>query len=175
MQKILIVGTSGCGKSTLALKLEKLLNIQNFDLDDYYWLPNWQPNPEYLNHVMGEILERNSWIISGNYSKFQPQLLQKADTIIWLDYAFMRCMYQGLKRSLRRIFFKKPCCNGNFETFKRTFLSSNSLLVWIISTYKRRKNFYSLLFKNTNARQQFLRFKNPKELNKWVNQLIKNF
>jgi len=123
MQKIIIVGTSGCGKSTLALKLEQLLEIPQYDLDDYYWLPNWQPNPVYLKDLLDTILQQDSWIINGNYSKFQPLLWGNADTIIWLDFTLSRCFYQCLKRSLSRLISQTPCCNGNFETFLRTFFS----------------------------------------------------
>lgn len=128
MQRILIVGTSGSGKTTLAKKLTQLLEIPAYDLDDYYWLPNWQPNPDYLEQQLNQIISHSNWIISGNYSKFKAILWEQADTIIWLDYSFGRCFFQGLRRSLQRILKKETCCNGNYETFRRTFLSTNSLL-----------------------------------------------
>ena len=172
MQRIVIVGTSGCGKSTLALQLEHLLGIPHYDLDDYYWLPNWQPNPASLKILLNKVLQENSWIISGNYSDFQSLLWEKADTIIWLDFSLTRCLYQGLKRSVKRMLFRQTCCNGNYETFKRTFLSSHSLLKWILTTYKRRRDCYHQLFQRPKTDKCYFRFKNLNELKNW---LLKSF
>ena len=81
MKRIVIVGTSGCGKTTLANKLSKMLSIPCIDLDDYYWLPNWQSrDPEEFYTIVGELTKDESWIINGNYSNVRKLIWERCDT-----------------------------------------------------------------------------------------------
>ena len=41
-KKIILIGTSGSGKTTFGNNLSKILKIPCTDLDDLFWLPNWQ-------------------------------------------------------------------------------------------------------------------------------------
>jgi len=172
MKRIVIIGTSGCGKTTLAKKLSKILNITCYDLDDYYWLPNWQPqsDKEFFN-IVDMLSSKKTWIMSGNYSKVNHFIWERCDTIIWMDYSLLRCLYQGIKRSLKRYIGKQPCCGNNYESFRRTFLSRNSIILWILSTYKRRKKSYKQAFKNKKEGKAYLMFSNPEETNKWLGNL----
>ncbi len=50
--KIAIVGNPGSGKSTLAVKLQKILGISLYHLDQYFWKPGWQRSDcEFLTYV----------------------------------------------------------------------------------------------------------------------------
>ena len=172
MKKVIIVGTSGSGKSMLANQLSLLLKVTSYELDDYYWLPGWQANPFCLQLLLNQLKNQEAWIVNGNYTKLLGPLWRQADTIIWLDYSFTRCFLQGLKRSLKRIFYRIPCCNGNFETIQRTFFSKDSLLVWIASTYQRRKAAYHDQFAQSSSGNKYLRFQTPKQLKPWLHSLF---
>ena len=48
-------------------------------------------------------------------------------------------------RSLRHLAVRKVLWNGNRESFRRTFLSRDSILVWVITSYRRRRRDYATL------------------------------
>jgi adenylate kinase family enzyme len=103
MKKITIVGNPGSGKSTLAKQLGRLLNIPVYHMDALYWKPGWiAANEQELLQQHDEIVKRESWIIDGNYSATLPKRLKEADTILFLNYSTIKCLY-GITR--RRIQF----------------------------------------------------------------------
>ncbi|MFN7038779.1 MAG: adenylate kinase [Alphaproteobacteria bacterium] len=169
MNRIFIIGTSCSGKTSLAKILSQKLNIETYDLDEYIWLKNWQlQNREEYEKIVKTILNEPQWIISGNSSFVR----EKADTLIWLDYSFKTIFWRAIKRCLKRIIKKESCCNNNIETFRRTFFSQDSILLWIIKTYKKRKKEYIELFATTNNKI-CLRFSNPNETQIWFDKLNK--
>ena len=167
--KIVIVGTSGCGKTTLGRKLAILGGQKLVDLDDIYWLPNWTPRSdvEFFTLLQKEVAN-DRWIISGNYSRARAHIWQEADMIIWLDLPLTTCLWRGFKRSLFRWIKQEPCCGGNYETFGRLF-GKDSILLWIFNTYARRKSTYSELFSSLPSSKRYIRLKNTKEINEFIN------
>jgi len=106
MKRIAIIGISGSGKSTLANKLGKKLNIPVFHLDKYYWNVGWKERyatKKEFNTVAEGFTNNDTWIIDGNYRGSIGVRLQKADTIIFLDYPKIL----GLWRSFKRVFNRK--------------------------------------------------------------------
>jgi adenylate kinase family enzyme len=101
MQKILLIGSGGSGKSTLARKLGMRLGIDVHHLDALLWKPNWTPatRQEQLA-TQSALIERESWIIDGNYGGTLNFRLDAADTIIFLDLPKTICTYRILKRML---------------------------------------------------------------------------
>lgn len=168
-QRVLIVGTSGCGKTVLAKTLARKFHISYYDLDDIYWLPNWQQrsDQEFIERVY-EITLLNKWIICGNYTKIQQQILNRADCVIWLNYSLARCLWWTFKRSLKRIITHESISGSNYETFSRCFLNRNSLFIWILKTYHRRKQHYFSLYNTQQEKIIYLRFDSPFELSKWL-------
>lgn len=166
MKRIAIVGTSGAGKTTVAKKLSRKLNIPAYELDNLYWLPGWQSTDwSIFAEKVSSIVEKDSWIICGNYSKVREIIWDKADMIIWLDYSFLLCFIRSLLRSIKRIFTKQQCCNGNYETISRTFFSKNSILLWIIKSHSRHKKSYASAFLEERYNKKVLvRVSSPKQL-----------
>lgn len=147
-QRIVCVGTSGCGKTTMAKKLSALTGISAVDLDDLYWLPGWHPLPEtQFDESVKELVERESWIISGNQSKLIPLMWSRAELVIWLDYPLYKLVWRVVKRTVRRIWSGEECCNGNYETVSR-FFSRRSILYFVIAHYRKRKRVYGRLFES---------------------------
>ncbi len=169
--KIVIVGTSGCGKTTLGRKLAKLTGHTLVDLDSIYWLPNWTPRPddEFFALLQKEV-SSDSWIICGNYSRAREQIWGQADMIIWLDLPLLTCLWRGFKRSLVSFITQRPCCNGNYETAARLF-GKDSILLWIYSTYKRRKNSYAKFFTAPCDNRRFIKLKTTKEVSTFYHSL----
>lgn len=138
-KRIIVVGTSGSGKSVLAKEIGLKLALPHIELDDLYWQPNWgQCSKEELRIKVLELIQADSWVMDGNYGDLREVVWSRATTLIWLDYPFYLIFYRALKRSLHRIRNKEKACGSNYETYRRLF-SKQSILVWVIKTYWRRK------------------------------------
>lgn len=99
MKKIAIIGSGGSGKSTLARKVGELLQIEVFHLDALFWKPGWVGTSKQEQRlVQNELVEKEKWIIDGNYGRTIDIRLHKADTIILLDLPRTICAYRVVKR-----------------------------------------------------------------------------
>ncbi|MBS0321282.1 MAG: toxin [Proteobacteria bacterium] len=137
---MVVVGTSGSGKSTLAQKLAVELGHACIDLDDLHWGPAWTPKPEARFHeLVATAAAASRWVIAGNYGKVRDLVWPRATCIVWLNYSFATVMTRSVRRSIRRIWRQEALFAGNRETFQRTFLSRDSILLWVISTFARRR------------------------------------
>ncbi len=171
--RLAVIGTSGSGKSTLAAAAARKLGIKHIEQDQLFWLPKWQmiPRDQFAEAVQKEI-SVDSWTICGNHSFLQEQIWERATHVVWLNYSLTTCLGRGFLRTIRRVFLREECCNGNREGFRHAFMSKNSILWWILTTHKSRGEQYrqaQRLGKFCNA--QFLEFKRPVEADKWFRDL----
>lgn len=169
-QRISIVGTTGSGKTTLAHNLSLLLDVPHIELDAIHWRENWEPLPvDEFRAQVAQALIQDCWVVDGNYSKVRDIIWERADTIVWLDYGLPRILYQLLQRTLHRVFTRQELWNQNREHFRSQFLSRDSLFLWAIKTYPRRKKLYSELFAKTEySHLNIVRFSSPKATQKWT-------
>lgn len=101
MKKILVIGSSGSGKSTFARKLGDLLKIKVIHLDSHFWHPGWIETPkDEWPGVVERLLERDTWIMDGNYSGTLEKRILACDTIIFLDLPRTICLARVLKRRI---------------------------------------------------------------------------
>lgn len=99
VKRILVIGSPGSGKSTLSRKISQKLGILCVHLDRIFWQPNWVQTPkEQFDLMLQQELEKESWIIDGNYKRTLQHRLQYADTVIWLDLPTLTCMLRVLCR-----------------------------------------------------------------------------
>ncbi|HRE58423.1 MAG TPA: adenylate kinase [Candidatus Kapabacteria bacterium] len=170
--KIVVVGTSGSGKTTLAMKIKAALRIPHIHLDSLYWLPNWRERSvEEFRRITKEALSAtDSWVCDGNYSAVRDLIWREATHIIWLNYSPGLVFWRGLKRTCRRVFLKEEFIHGNYESFTHAFLSRNSILWWILTTYKVRRKRYPLLLEAEQKKRNVhvVIVHNPHELEKFL-------
>jgi len=173
MRKIAIVGTSGSGKTYFAKRLSKKLGIEHFELDNYYWQPEWAQVPiDDFKKSLIEITKNPTWIVCGNYSKFRKEIFSDLDTVFWLDFPLSTCLIQSLKRALSHIWHKTPTCNGNVETLRRLFLSKKSILLWVLTTHKKRRQTYLKLMNDPElADINWVTFKSKDDIAKHLDTL----
>jgi len=143
-QRILIVGPSGSGKTTLARQLGQIQDLPSVDLDDLHWLPNWQTRPHTeLRAAVAAVVAQEAWVISGNYNMLQDLTWSRAQLVIWLDLSLPLTLGRVIWRCLTRSLLKEPCCNGNYESLRMTFLSKDSLLLWVLQSHAKIRQRYA--------------------------------
>ena len=171
MKKIAIIGVSCSGKSTFAQELSKQLNLNFIDLDDLFWNPGWVVTEANLfSEKVKAVLETESWIIVGNYHSVQKVILKDADTIIWFDYSRFVVWKRALTRTLKRALFREPCCNGNYESFKLSFFSKDSILLWVYQDYPRKKKRYEEMVNSKHFKSKtYKRIRHPREAVSFLN------
>lgn len=99
MKKIILIGSGGAGKSTLSRKIGEALGIEVIHLDKLYWQPNWvgRPKPE-MREIIERLLERDEFVLDGNFNSTMELRMKASDTIIYLDFPRTICLYRALKR-----------------------------------------------------------------------------
>lgn len=101
MQRVLVIGSGGSGKSTVASQLGELLNLEVNHLDKFYWRAGWvEPETDEWLKIVTELIERDSWIIDGNYSGTLELRLQRCDAVVFLDMSRVLCLWRIVKRFL---------------------------------------------------------------------------
>lgn len=101
MRRVVIVGTTGAGKTTLARTLATKLHAAHIELDALYWQQNWTPAADFVSRVENA-LQAECWVADGNYSRAQSLVLNRADTVVWLDYSLGTKFIRLSKRTVRR-------------------------------------------------------------------------
>ncbi|GAA0314464.1 DNA topology modulation protein [Bacillus carboniphilus] len=102
MKKILIIGSGGAGKSTLAKKLGELLHFPVYHLDSIFWKENWTPsNREEFRQNIRSVMEKEEWILDGNFGSTLDMRLKHCDTVVFLDYPSLTCVYGVVKRRIQ--------------------------------------------------------------------------
>ena len=123
--KICIFGNAGTGKSTLSWQLSQLLQLPVYHLDRYFWSPNWiERSDEEFFASVETIQAQNEWIMDGNYLRFLFQeRLHACDTVIFLDFSRVFCLYRIIKRYYRnKNKPRKDLCTGCFDKLDWGFI-----------------------------------------------------
>ena len=167
-RRIWVVGSCGSGKTTLAREIGDLFGIPAAHLDDYIWLPGWKlrEREEMLDRVEAR-LQGDEWIMEGNLGRDAVRLWKiadQADLIVWLDLPFRVTFRRLVKRCLRRALLREECCNGNRETLRNAFFSSNSILLYALATRHKRRVIYGHMLR---ARTH-VRLRSQQEVRGWL-------
>ena len=132
MRRILVIGSPGAGKSTLADELGRHLGLPVIHLDRHYWRPGWiEPDPGAWQVEAGALCAAPAWVMDGNYGGTLPVRLQRADTVIWLDFPPWRCVWRILARWRRwRGRVRPDMREGCPEQMSWEFLSYTARFPW---------------------------------------------
>lgn len=99
MQRMLVIGPCGAGKSTLAVELGKRLSLPVFHMDQLNWQPGWvESSKDEILTKLAKITSTERWLIDGNYGGTLAQRLDRADTVVYLDYPIRLCLWRIVRR-----------------------------------------------------------------------------
>ena len=167
MKRVNVIGTSGSGKSHFSQKLAEKMGVPYIQLDAIYWQPNWsEPSNEAFFADLKSAISADVWVLDGNHSKTNHIKWQRTDTIIWLDFSFFRTFRQILSRSIKRAWTKGEIWKGtgNKESFRKSFLSSDSVILWMLTNYTKTKHKYGKLFNQNDLEEtKLIRIRSPRE------------
>jgi adenylate kinase family enzyme len=173
MQRIVVIGTSGSGKTSMARALAARLGLPHVELDSLHWEPNWTEAPtELLRERTLEATAGAGWVVDGNYNKLRDVVWPRADTIVWLDYSLPVVIWRVTIRTLRRMLTRQVLWSGNRESFRTTFLSRNSILLWAWQTHGLNRRRYTAMFEeSSNAHLTVVRLRTPRGAHAWLRSL----
>ncbi len=164
-QRVVVVGTSSAGKSTLARALAAQFGHPYVELDALHWAPGWteKPDAEFLR-LAAAATAGEGWVVDGNYAVVRDCIWPRATAVVWLNYSMRVVLMRGLRRTLRRGLRREVLWHGNRESLRRTFLSKESILWWIVTTHARRNaEFTRLRASGTYPRLRWIELRHPRE------------
>lgn len=172
MRKINVIGTTGSGKSTFAKRLASEIEVPYIQMDQLFWKPYWteSTDAEFLPKV-AKAVSGAAWVIDGNYSRANDIKWQHADTIIWLDFSYVRTLMQLFKRTISRQVSRQELWEdtGNRESFLRSFASKDSIFLWFFKNYSRNKLRYAALMSSPKLEHiNFIRLRSPKDVDQFL-------
>ena len=93
MKKIIVIGCPGSGKSTFSRVLHQKTGIPLYHLDTMFWNANKTTveKSAFLERLSA-VLERDTWIIDGNYASTMEMRMAACDTVFFLDYPQSVCL-----------------------------------------------------------------------------------
>ena len=121
---------------------------------------------------VAEATAGDGWVVDGNYSKTRDITWPRATTIVWLDYPLPLILWRLGLRILRRAVTRERLWQGNQESLRTHLFTKESLILWALQTYKRRKREYGeAMYRWESEGVQALRFGSPKETERWLRAL----
>ncbi|MFT7487079.1 MAG: adenylate kinase family enzyme [Candidatus Paceibacteria bacterium] len=167
-RRVWVVGSCGCGKTTVAKKVGDVLAIPSAHVDDYIWLPGWKLRErEEMLGLIENRLEEESWVMEGNLGRDATRLwaiADRADLILWLDLPFRVTFWRLVRRCLRRSLLRQECCNGNRESLRQSFFSSQSILLYAFRTRHLRRVIYRHMLRH----RPHIRLRSTREVEGWL-------
>jgi adenylate kinase family enzyme len=177
-KRIIVVGTSGSGKTHVAKAIAAKLGIKYICNDSLIWRANWElVLKSERRPAFAEATDCDAWVIDGNVttttSPENALLLERADTILWLDLPRRTVFKQVILRTIKRVLTREELWHGNRETLRTSFLSKESIIVWSIQTYPKYKAKYAEIFADEQwAHLKRIRLTRKRQVQNWLESLV---
>lgn len=169
MNRVMIIGFCGSGKSTLARLIAEKIGVEPTHLDVLHWLPGWvESSREYKRNALRPILEKEKWVIDGNYIKvLLDERRALADTIVFLDFNRLLCLYRVIKRRFEYSGkTRADMGEGCPEKIDLDFLR------WVVfDGRKNRKKYQSVIRDAEKAGKRAVMLKRPGQVKAFLNDL----
>jgi adenylate kinase family enzyme len=108
VHRVVVLGRGAAGKTTLSVQLGRVTGIPVVELDAHFWSADLVPlDRDRWVAVQGTLAAADDWIMDGDlgpYDVLAPRLA-RADTVVLLDFALLRCVWNAARRSRERADF----------------------------------------------------------------------
>lgn len=167
-----MVGTSGCGKTYVATVLAARLGVPYINNDAIIWRAGWQETPhEERIAEIDAATQDAGWTFDGNLAARHVDdriVLERCDTIVWLDLPRREVWSQVFWRTARRVVTREALWHGNRETLHKAF-GRDSIIWFSMRTFGRRRRAYAALFSEPAfADRQLIRLSSRRQVNRWL-------
>src|SRR5687768_4078907 len=139
-RRILLHGVTGSGKTTLAARLGELTGLPWFEADSLTWQPGWVQRPEEeQRRRISELCAQERWVLDSAYGSWADVVLSRAELVVGLDYPRWLSLGRLLRRTVTRNVRGTEICNGNTESWGRTF-STDSIVRWHFHSFRSKRD-----------------------------------
>jgi adenylate kinase family enzyme len=171
-RRILVLGRTGSGKTTLARELAAAIGVPHVELDALYFGPDFSTVPlSVLRERTSAAIAGDRWVTDGNKSAVRDLVWPRADTVIWLDYPFVVCLWRLGKRALWRTSVLKAQAaeTGGKARLPRQFLSAAKGVLTALRSHKGQRREYPEMFaRQENQHFTVVRLRSPRATRRWL-------
>ncbi len=108
-KRVMIIGQPGSGKSTLARELGEILDLPVFYIDQIHWKPGWiERGGVGKDRLCSDVHSQDKWIFEGGRSTTWAERIDRADTLIWLDFTLPVRSWRIFTRTIRHYGESRP-------------------------------------------------------------------
>jgi adenylate kinase family enzyme len=169
-----VAGISGSGKTTTSGKIAERLGLPHIELDALFHGPNWSEptSEEFRRRILESIEQLDGWVVDGNYQGIIGGLvLERADTLVWLDLPLRVCLRRIWRRTRSRIRTGEELWeSGNRESVRTAFLMRDNLFVWTVKAYFRHRREWPERFPH-HPNLELVHLRSPLEVERWLSTL----
>lgn len=171
-QRILILGRTGSGKTTLARELAAAIGVPHVELDALYFGPSFSTAPlPVLRDRTSAAIAGDRWVTDGNKSAVRDLVWPRADTVVWLDYPLVVCLWRLGKRALwRTSVLKAEAAEKDGKAgLPRQFLSAAKGVITALRSHKGQRREYPRMFsQKENQHLAVVRLRSPRATRRWL-------
>ena len=165
MKRILVIGCPGAGKTYFSKRLSKILNLPLVHMDNLYWNEDkTSVDLDTLKANLQPYLEKEEWIIDGNYHKTLEMRLPYASDVFVLDLPRKECI-QGILDRIDQPRDDIPWVESEDD--------ATELIAWTADYgFRTKDEEIALLNKNKHIRVHVINSR--KEMNEYLEKLAEN-
>jgi adenylate kinase family enzyme len=170
-RRISVAGISGSGKTTTSRVIAEHFGVPHVELDALFHGPDWRaPDREEFRQRVRDLLDStDGWVADGNYTGYLDSIvLERADTVVWLDLPLRVCLRRIWTRTWRRIRTREELWEAkNRETIRNVFLTRDSLILWTLKAHARHQREWPARFAK-HPQLELVRLRSPREADDWL-------
>lgn len=170
-RRVLVAGTAGVGKTTTAGRIAAAIGAPHTEIDGLYHGPGWTVLPTFEQEVR-RVTSAPTWVSEWQYRSVRALLVERADTLVWLDLPRRVAFWRLLRRTLRRRLRRTVLWNGNVEPPLWTFLTRREhILRWGIATRNAMREQVPALVPDA-PHLRVVRLRSQREIERFVERLV---